>query len=235
MLNEIADQHDKINAFHFGDFLEAISSDAVTYPLMVATPTPANMSFKKYNVSLDIVLADKYIEDNIEMRNGVLSDMMLISSDIRALFRQPEYDDFDIAESITVNPFVNKGGDITCGVIMTVQLRVDDLMDFCIVPTNGTPSPTPSCDDAIVENSDVSFQENIPSGDTYVLEDYDFEFQDENGNVLSNEIRPAMIAETFIIGSTGVCETEFVYGLYVNGISYGNITIDVLDDINITT
>ena len=31
------------------------------------------------------------------------------------------------------------------------------------------------CADAVVENSDVSYQENIPSGDTLVLPDIDFE------------------------------------------------------------
>jgi len=88
---------------------------------------------------------------------------------------------------------------------------------------------------ATVENSDQTFQENVAVGDTLVLEDYDFEFQDADGNILDNEIRPAMIGETFIVGAGGVCSTEFDYDLYVNGEFYETITININEDINITT
>ena len=136
MLNEIADDHANVNDFHFGDFLEAISRDSVDYPLMVTTPVPSNLTPKKFNLTIDIVLADKYIVDNIDMRNGVLNDMMLLASDIRATFRQEVYDDFEIAETIPITPFVNKGGDLTAGVIMNVTFEIDDLMNYCIVPNN---------------------------------------------------------------------------------------------------
>jgi hypothetical protein len=88
---------------------------------------------------------------------------------------------------------------------------------------------------ATVENSDQTFQEEVAAGDTLVLEDYDFEFQDADGNILDNEIRPAMIGETFIVGAGGVCPTEFDYDLYVNGEFYETITININQDINITT
>jgi len=89
------------------------------------------------------------------------------------------------------------------------------------------------CADATVENTDTSFQVAIPSGGTEILEDYEFEFQDSLGNVLDTEIRPAMIAETFLFEN--YCPTEFSYGLFVNGVSYGTILVDVNEDINITT
>ena len=87
--------------------------------------------------------------------------------------------------------------------------------------------------DATVENSDQSFQVDIPSGDTEVLEDYEFEFQDEDGNILNTEIRPAMIGETFIVSAGGVCPTEFDYDLYVNGEFQETVVVSQGDDINI--
>jgi hypothetical protein len=94
------------------------------------------------------------------------------------------------------------------------------------------PNPEP-CADATVENSNDTFTESVPSGDTLVLEDYEFEFQDSLGNVLDTEIRPAMIAETFLFEN--YCPTQFSYGVFVNGVSYGTVLVDINEDINITT
>ena len=136
MLKEIANEHANIETYHFGDFVEAISMDAVLYPLMVVTPITSNFSHKKTNVSTTIILVDKYIESNYEMRNSVLSDMLEVCSDVRALMRKSEYDDFEINENITVEPRVNKGGDIVAGWIMTVDFNIDDEMNYCTVPNN---------------------------------------------------------------------------------------------------
>jgi hypothetical protein len=89
--------------------------------------------------------------------------------------------------------------------------------------------------DATVENSNQTFQEAIVSNGVEVLNDYEFEFQDENGNVLNTEFRPAMIGETFIVGAGGACPTTFSYDLYINGVFSQTVTIDVTQDINITT
>ena len=89
--------------------------------------------------------------------------------------------------------------------------------------------------DAVVENSDQSFQENILSNGVEVLSDYEFEFQDDLGNILNTEFRPAMIGETFIVGIGGACPTVFNYDLYVNGVFYQTIAVDINQDINITT
>ena len=88
--------------------------------------------------------------------------------------------------------------------------------------------------DATVENSDQSFQVIIPAGDTEILEDYEFEFQDADGNVLNTEIVPAMIADTFIVGAGGACPTSFNYNLYVNEEFQQIVVVDTNSDINIT-
>jgi hypothetical protein len=89
--------------------------------------------------------------------------------------------------------------------------------------------------DATVENSNQTFQEAIVSNGVEVLNDYEFEFQDSDGNILNTEFRPAMIGETFIVGAGGACPTTFYYDLYINGVFSQTVTIDVTQDINITT
>ena len=92
----------------------------------------------------------------------------------------------------------------------------------------------PVCEDATVENSDQSFQESIPSGGVEVLEDYEFEFQDPNGNVLNTEFTPAMINDTFIVGAAGSCPTVFPFDVYVNGVFQSTQDVDIANNINIT-
>lgn len=88
---------------------------------------------------------------------------------------------------------------------------------------------------ATVENSDVSFQQTIPTGDTLVLDDYTIAFVDLNDTPISSSTYPSIKDGTFIVGTVGSCPTTFTFGLFVNGTSYGNVTVDVLDDLNITT
>jgi hypothetical protein len=85
------------------------------------------------------------------------------------------------------------------------------------------------CLDATVENSDVTFTQDIVSGATYVLDDYEFEFQDASGTVIATEIRPAMIPETFNF-ATGL---NFPYNLNINGIFSQVVYVSAGDNINI--
>ena len=85
------------------------------------------------------------------------------------------------------------------------------------------------CADATVENSDITFTQAIASGDTYVLEDYEFEFQNYSGGIIATEIRPAMIAETFNF-ATGL---TYQYNLNINGVFSQVVEVTAGDDINI--
>jgi hypothetical protein len=94
---------------------------------------------------------------------------------------------------------------------------------------NGTSWVIPPTADATVENSDATFTQDIVSGATYVLDDYEFEFQDANGTVIATEIRPAMIPETFNF-ATGL---NFQYNLNINGVFSQVVNVTAGDDINI--
>lgn len=134
LLKEIANNHANINSYFFGSYVEAVSRDALTYPAMIPTVQPSTLSFKKANINMDVYFVDKYKESDYEMRDDVLSDLLLIATDVRALMRKEIYDDFEINQNITLNPFVNYGGDLTCGWVMSIDFEIDDLMNYCAVP-----------------------------------------------------------------------------------------------------
>jgi hypothetical protein len=85
------------------------------------------------------------------------------------------------------------------------------------------------CLDSTVENSDATFTQDIVSGGSYILDDYEFEFQDANGTVIATEIRPAMIPETFNF-ATGL---NFQYNLNINGVFSQVVNVTAGDNINI--
>lgn len=143
---------------------------------------------------------------------------------------------------------------LTYELILTSRLRIDvrkcipcnDVKIGCfvtIVSSDGSFRRTITSEespfvipDGTVKNSDSTFSEVVGLGGVLTLEDYDFEFQLENETVISNEIRPAMVDETFIItANTFGGTTVFNYNLFVNGKSYGVISIDVTEDITINT
>jgi hypothetical protein len=94
---------------------------------------------------------------------------------------------------------------------------------------NGTSWVIPPTADATVENSDATFTQDIVSGATYVLDNYEFEFQDASGTVIATEIRPAMIPETFNF-ATGL---NFQYNLNINGVFSQVVNVTAGDNINI--
>lgn len=116
----------------------------------------------------------------------------------------------------------------------TVQYENGTPIESGTVPSNGSiiiSVPNPVGGNATVENSNATFTQTIPSGDTYVLEDYEFEFQDSLGNILDTEIRPAMVAETFLFEN--YCPVEFPFEIFVNGVSQGIQIVNINDNINI--
>ena len=50
----IATEHRQINSFFFGEFLDAVSRDAVTYPMMVVSLQPSQIG--DFNVGINAII-----------------------------------------------------------------------------------------------------------------------------------------------------------------------------------
>jgi hypothetical protein len=137
-LNEIATTHKQINNFFFGGFLDAISQDAVQYPLMNCTIQPGTFGDNFVNVNVMITVCDKYNESNYDQIDEVHSDMMSILRDIYVTFKQERFEEYlDIDNEPSTDPFLNKGHDITAGWSMVLNLKIYDSNDWCSIPSDG--------------------------------------------------------------------------------------------------
>lgn len=137
-LNEIATAHKQINSFFWGQWIDAISRDAVDYPLMVCILQPSTMGDNFVEVSLQIVLADKYNQSDYDQINEIHSDLLQVGNDIKTTLMQGVFEDFLEREGvINLNPFINRGHDLTAGWTMDMTLRLFSYDNWCKIPQTG--------------------------------------------------------------------------------------------------
>lgn len=201
--SEIATAHQQIRTYFQGDFFDAISRDAVEYPMMVATLQPGSLGDGFVQVNVIITICDKYNIQEYRQINEVHSDCLSICNDIKITMQQYRWTEFsDINFTIATDPFIQRSQDVTAGWSMNVSLNVFDDGNWCDLPMdgydfeNGNPPPSGDCYPAIVTNSNGSFTQSIPSGDTYILPDTTFNvYVDE---ILQNTVTAPTLEATEI-------------------------------------
>jgi len=131
----IATEHRQINDFFFGDFLDAVSRDAVSYPLMVVTLQPGSIADFSVQVNAVITICDKYNLQEYDQVNEIHSDCLSICKDIHTIFKQYRFEDFlDIEGNLSTQPFVNKSHDVTAGWTMNIAMNIYDEENWCKIP-----------------------------------------------------------------------------------------------------
>ena len=201
--SEIAAAHRQIRTYFQGDFFDAISRDAVEYPMMVATLQPGSLGDGFVQVNVIITICDKYNIQEYRQINEVHSDCLSICNDIKITMQQYRWTEFaDINFTIATDPFIQRSQDVTAGWSMNVSLNVFDDGNWCDLPMddydfeNGNPPPSGDCYPATVTNSNGSFTQSIPSGDTYILPDTTFNvYVDE---ILQNTVTAPTLEATEI-------------------------------------
>lgn len=201
--SEIATAHQQIKTYFQGDFFDAISRDSVEYPMMVATLQPGSLGDGFVQVNVIITICDKYNIQEYRQINEVHSDCLSICNDIKITMQQYRWTEFsDINFTIATDPFIQRSQDVTAGWSMNVSLNVFDDGNWCDLPMdgydfeNGNPPPSGDCYPAIVTNSNGSFTQSIPSGDTYILPDTTFNvYVDE---ILQNTVTAPTLEATEI-------------------------------------
>jgi len=173
---EFANAHFQVNEFFWGDFLDAISRDAVKYPMMVCTLQPSQIGDSYTGVDLQVIVCDKYSKQDYSMIDEVHSDMYRVLKDVDIALKQFRFQEYlDLETDLSTEPFINRGKDVTAGWAGIFRLRIHDYEDRCAIPQSGfdfegstLPSP-PTCDDATVEIKDtdnnILYTITAPSGD----------------------------------------------------------------------
>ena len=177
-LQEIATAHRQIREYFQGDYLDSVSRDAAQYPWMVATLQPGSLGDGFVQVNIIITIADKYNLQEYRQINEIHSDCLSICNDIKITMQQYRWTEFsDINFTMSTDPFIQRSQDMTAGWSMNVSINIFDDGNWCDLPMddydfeNGNPPISGDCLPALVENSDGSFSQSIPSGDTYILPD----------------------------------------------------------------
>ena len=131
----IATEHRQINSFFQGDYLDAVSRDAVDYPLMVVTLQPGQISDFGVQVNAIISIADKYNIQEYRQINEIHSDCLSICKDIHVILKQWRFEDFlDVEGTMATTPFINRSHDVTAGWTMNIAMNVFDAEDWCQIP-----------------------------------------------------------------------------------------------------
>lgn len=133
-LKKIADAHTQINSYGFGDPWEFAASGVTHYPAMFVVLNPAAVPTKvvEYNVSILFMDIPHRDESN---ETEVLSDMILVASDVYAQLQHPDYS-FTVGGLPTYEPFTENLGDLVAGIKMDITIRAPFENDRCAIPAD---------------------------------------------------------------------------------------------------
>jgi hypothetical protein len=145
------------------------------------------------------------------------SDLMQIATDLRAYLRNVQdeawLDHIEVGDTINVQPFINRGQDVTAGWVFTITFEIDDVMNYCAIPLVGsTPAPPFSCAPAtvIVLNSDGTQVDGgtVVSGGTGTFEapDSTYIVQYINGTIIEQGTIPSGESVTVDVPNPIICQ-----------------------------
>lgn len=167
----LARSHRQINDFRFGDVVDSLALNDVTYPLCLVDMNRGEISkgdLKTY-FDFEIWLCDLSDVATNSQANGLelMSDLTQIAEDYRAMLGYTGFqDDWYISESSPVEYFKEKFEDIVVAVKFDVRIGVKYASDRCSVPADyifeTTISPIITEDEQYIltEQGDVMITEN---------------------------------------------------------------------------
>lgn len=205
-LKEIQVAHLQLNDFFWGDFHRSWNEggavnddDKLQYPLMCSytAGTGGNMSRHLTGSPLVIVIADKVFKDNISLDDTV-SDTLQVCRDIyNTLNRSQRWRKILTVRSVSYSKFRERGDDEITGHSMQLQVDLKDSESFCNLPMptydfeSGAEAPS-SCPPGTVQNSDVTYSEQVASGG--VLELPDITHTDSDGSPVTLPAQTPFVA-----------------------------------------
>ena len=206
-LENIADKHRMVNGFFFGDFNDAINRDAAEYPLMVCTLQPGSFVAKASGVSIAIMLCDKYNEGNFNQMDEIYSDLMRVMGNVKNTFMSPRFIDLLTIETGAVEPFNNRGGDVTCGWLCTVTFEILDYELWCASPYD-------------------NYNFDAPSTSPIICDDAYYTLQDEDGGTISTGDIVSGGSENITAPNGDITVNTTPYGDVLSG---GTTNVEVVD------
>jgi hypothetical protein len=213
VIKTFADDHLQINRFDF-EFKEQMQNLATlneAYPFLYVVPLASDTITNVNEFEVEIYCVDRLQKDRTNV-NYVVSDTNQILNDL-VLWLEEGQDDIEIVGTATQTPINNDLLDYVGGWVLRVRLQVEKI-GLCEIPLGGeTPPPPPSCEDAIYQNSDLSFDVAIPSGETFTSDDVRIRVFDQDGNSLAGDDYPSNIPVDITVEVTSEIEVNVISSL----------------------
>lgn len=135
VLETIATDHKQINSFGFGDIWEYTLTEQ-THPVMWAElkGATADLDRKELLVTFSLWFMDLVNKDE-RNETEVLSDQLLIATDVLSLLNSPTYQDsFFIASNNQLENFTEKADNEVSGWKIDIGIRIPYVKDTCYIP-----------------------------------------------------------------------------------------------------
>lgn len=130
-IKSFGQNHPQIKFVWFGDIMEKLDDEDVTYPAMFIDINSIGILEKQIQYSFDIYLMDRHLQET--QAEEILSDMVLISQDMVANFRNQIYE-WTTDNNISTEIFRESTPDYLAGLKMTIPITLSSLNDTCIIP-----------------------------------------------------------------------------------------------------
>lgn len=192
VIRTFALNHYFINKFDF-EFREQMPNLATideAFPLLFIVPIASDTLKNVKEFEVDVYCVDRYQKDRTNV-NYVVSDCSQTLSDL-VLWLEEGQDDIEITGSNPQTPINNDLLDYVGGWVQRLRLQVEKI-GLCEIPFKGGQPTPPSCPSGFIRNSDGSFTEIVPSGDTLELSDIMVYVYDQNENLLGYLRSPSNI------------------------------------------
>lgn len=168
LFSDIADNHYQIHSFGNGDLWETMESNQAAhkkFPLLWIRPINSSIELPFLTIHMGIAVMDLVNTDESN-ENEVLSDMLLIMSDIKALLSEPTYTNtFIMGKGSTLTPFTERFTAKVTGWAMELDVKMLWNKDRCAIPISAIPDIDPTFDEYLFQDGE---QFLFQDGRTYI-------------------------------------------------------------------
>ena len=116
-----------------GDIYELDLEKFTEFPLLHVNPVNVQIDEATMTMNFQLFIADIVTEDT-ESEEDVLSDVLLIVTDILSLLRNQTYEGFFTEGNFTIEPFVERFDNSLTGWVVNVPIIVDNDYQSCDLP-----------------------------------------------------------------------------------------------------
>lgn len=198
-LQAIATAHMQINSYYWGSMIEAIHTTALTYPLMNCFYPTGSILDNTTPIQLYIEISDKVYKDRTNLNDTESDTLQVCRAVFNVINKSGRWNSLGRVESATVSKFWERSADEVAGHTMVINFTLFDTNTICALPLEDydfDSTYVSSCADAVVLNSDSSYNVSVPSGGSLTLPNTTFNIY-VNG-ILNNSVNFATLSNQTI-------------------------------------